>query len=820
LLISQNSVDDLLVSNSIDSMKNTYLLPIYLLALVVAVATSDVDAQGRRSERIGEVLAVQPIAHGVELRLQNAHARILRYGEETVRVTVQREPVPETFSYAVVTRPQGEFASVHDTPDQLVLTTAKLKVVVHKRPFRMEYFTRDGALLQADDPGFAISWIGNEVTNYKQLQDGERFIGLGEKTGPLDRRGNAYVNWNTDDYGYEPGADPLYASTPFYMGLHRQRMYGVFLDNTHKTVFNFGASNNRFSFFSADDGPLDYYFFGAQTIPGILDAYTQLTGRPYMPPLWSLGFQQCRWSYYPDTEVLHLARTFREKQIPADVIYLDIHYMDAYKIFTWHPQFFPNPKKLLDELNAMGFKVVVIVDPGIKIEKGYTSYESGLTGDHFVKYPDGSLHAGEVWPGWCHFPDFTQPQTRAWWGDSFKDYVSVGLEGFWNDMNEPASWGNRFPDLVEFSMEGRMGSHKEVHNIYGLQMARATYEGARKWMGNKRPFNLTRAAYSGIQRYSAVWTGDNVASDEHMLTGVRMVSSMGLAGMPFAGPDVGGFSGTPTPELFTRWLTIGAFTPFFRNHTEQNSPDQEPWAFGEWHEEISKKYISLRYRLLPYIYSAFYETHRSGMPIARSMAIYHPFDPLIYTWDFHNQYYFGGSLLVAPVESTQKFAKVYLPEGKWYRMDSDEVLEGGREHLVEAPLDRLPVFVKGGSFLPMQSVVQHTSQKPEEVLELHVYYGSASGEFHYYEDDGSTFAFEEGAYFSRKMEFLPQSRTLRLAKPEGTYPTYFKKLRLVLHGFDEVKTLTSGKSRMPIQWNGKLGVLEIEMPLNETVFKW
>ena len=282
---------------------------------------------------------------------------------------------------------------------------------------------------------------------------------------------------------------------------------------------------------------------------------------------------------------------------------------------------FPNPKALIEGLRAKGFHVVIIVDPGVKVEEGYEPYEDGLAQDVFVKYPDGENFTGEVWPGWCHFPDFTNPRVREWWGDKFKELVDVGIDGFWNDMNEFATWGNRLPDLMEFDHDGERSTVKRARNIYGLQMSRSTYEGTSKLLNGERPFILTRASFAGAQRYSAVWTGDNEASEDHMLLGTRIVNSLGLSGVAFCGPDVGGFAGATYGDLFARWISIGAFTPFFRAHTFVNTNYSEPWAFGEEVEEISRNYINIRYRLMPYIYSSMYEASQTGIPLNRSLAM-------------------------------------------------------------------------------------------------------------------------------------------------------------------------------------------------------
>jgi alpha-glucosidase len=524
----------------------------------------------------------------------------------------------------------------------------------------------------------------------------------------------------------------------------------------------------------------------APSVAGILEQYTHLTGRMTMPPLWALGYQQCRWSYFPDTEVMNIAQNFRDRRIPLDVIYLDIHHMDAYKIFTWHPDRFSNPAKLLSDLKAMGIHTTLIVDPGIKVEKGYEAYEDGLQKDMFAKYPDGAVYTAQVWPGWCHFPDFTKPAARAWWGEKFRGLVNDGVTGFWNDMNEIASWGNGYtPHLVEFDWEGRKASYREAKNVYGLLMSKSTYEGTRKLMNDHRPLILTRAGYSGLQRYTALWTGDNQATDEHMMLGCRLVNSIGLSGVAFTGVDVGGFSKDASPALFARWIGIGAFSPFFRSHTHYDTRQAEPWAYGEVVENISRNYISLRYKLLPYIYSCFRESSLTGMPVVRSLAIDYTFDDKIYQYAYQNQYLFGPSFLVAPVESTRDLVKIYLPAGEWYDLHSGVKHEGNIEVIAESPMHMLPLYVKAGSLIPMQKPVQSTAENPGETLFLHIFKGNSNSSFTYYEDDGTSYNYEQGNFYSRQMSFDPDRREIVLKKATGSKTSQFRDVEMVFHGFPD-----------------------------------
>jgi len=732
------------------------------------------------SQSLGDLKEWKKETHGITGSTSSGQFRVLFYNEGIARITSTQYDTFEDFSYAVVAQP-GFSPAINDLGDALELRSADFTLRITKTPVRFAFYTPDGKPINEDDTAFGTSWNGEQVTTYKKMQDGERFIGLGEKTGPLDRRGNGYQNWNTDTFGYSTGADPLYCTTPFYIGIHHGLSYGIFFDNSNKSFFNFGASNNRFSSFSADAGEMDYYFIHGPKVRGILEHYTHLTGRMEMPPLWSIGYQQCRYSYYPDKEVLNLARTFRDKEIPADTIVFDIHYMDQYKIFTWSKDSFSDPRSLLRNLGAMGFHVVVMCDPGIKVEEGYKTYDNGIKSDVFLKYPDGTPYTGQVWPGWCHFPDFTKPETREWWKEQFHDYVDLGIEGFWNDMNEIATWGQMIPENIELDFDGNRASMRRGRNLYGFQMARSTYEGTKALLNGRRPFNLTRSAYSGIQRYAAVWTGDNVAYDEHMILGVRLVSSMGLAGIAFAGYDVGGFVGDANNKLFARWVSIGAFSPFFRGHSMINSRDSEPWAYGEEVEQISRNYIKFRYRLLPYIYSLFHEAVETGMPVQRSLAIDYTHDNRVYDGQFHNQYLFGPSILVAPAESNKEFIKVYLPDGEWYSLYDGKKFPGNTEIIVECPVQRLPVFVKAGALIPMQPAKASTKEFTDTLI-LHVYVSANDSSFEYYEDDGSSFRYQQGDFSKRLLSYRAEDRRIIIGQASGNYHSPLKRIKVVIHG--------------------------------------
>ncbi|WP_428329936.1 glycoside hydrolase family 31 protein [Mucilaginibacter sp.] len=731
-----------------------------------------------QTEILGNTESTAKQGNVLIIKTKEAEARIWVYSPSVIRISISKQHSADT-SFAVIQKP-GEKLNYTESADEIVLTTASLKLRIGKSPLRFNFYTADGKVLSEDDPRFGTNWQGSRVVNYRKLYPDEKFIGLGEKTGDLNRRGSSYVNWNTDAPDHGPKSDPLYETFPFFIGLHSGLTYGLFFDNTHKSYFDFGATTDeQMSWFGADGGDMNYYFFGAQSVSKIIEDYTWLTGRMEMPPLWTLGYQQCRWSYMSAAEILDIAETFRKQNIPADVMYCDIDYMDHYKIFTWNKETFPDPKSFIDKLKAMNFKLVNIVDPGIKVEPGYKQYDEGVAKNYFATYPTGEKFVGSVWPGRCHFPDFFREDVRKWWGTSFSALTEPGVAGFWNDMNEPAAWGQNIPWMVKF------GDYymPEIRNVYGMEMARATYEGTKKLLGNTRPFVLTRAAYSGTQRYSAVWTGDNSAYDAHMLLGQRLVNSLGLTGMSMVGVDIGGFSGDPTPELMVRWNSLGVYTPMFRNHAMKGTKYREPWRWGKENEAIIKKDIEQRYRILPYLYSSYYQSHKTGIPVSRTLAINYTQDTSIYNEKYQNQFLFGDALLIAPVESTRLTEDVYLPKGDWYRLSSGEKYEGGKSVNVPSPLTDLPVFVKAGGIIPMQNVIQSTAEKGDGILEVNVWYGNEANSFVYYEDDGSSYDYQKGSYYKREISFDADKSSISLSAAEGSFTSKYSKIKLVMHGF-------------------------------------
>ena len=467
--------------------------------------------------------------------------------------------------------------------------------------------------------------------------------------------------WNTDAFGFQESTDPIYKTIPFFLAIDQGVSYGIFLDNTWRSSFDFGRGERLAYSFGSEGGPLDYYFIYGPEPKQVVEDYAWLTGTPPLPPLWSLGYQQSRYTYTPESRLREIADRLRKDNIPADALWLDIDFQDRNRPFTVDPKTFPDMPKLLADLKAQHFHTIAITDLHVAKapDQGYAPYDTGLAGNHFVHNPDGSVFTGVVWPGPSVFPDFTQQQSRAWWGTNYKQFVADGFAGFWNDMNEPSVFdgpGKTMPLTTVHRIEEpgfvtRTATHAEIHNVYGMQNSRGTYEGVLKLDPNERPFVMTRASYAGGQRYAVTWTGDNSATWNHLRMSTTMLGNLGLSGFAFAGADVGGFANSPQPALLTKWLELAAFQPIDRDHSAKGTADHEPWVNGPHDEAVARKFIETRYRLLPYLYTVAEETSRTGVPMIRPLFLEFPHattDGHPVDLDAGGEFMFGPSLLIAP----------------------------------------------------------------------------------------------------------------------------------------------------------------------------
>jgi alpha-glucosidase len=718
-------------------------------------------------------------------------------------------------SYAVINRDFGQVqAKAKIGSDATVLQTATLTVLIRQNPLQISFANAAGESLDADDPLRGTVFTGDAFRVAKRLRDDEHVYGFGEKAGRLDKRGwklGGYnlVMWNTDAFAHDAGTDPMYVSVPFCLVLRHGQAHGIFLDNTWRSFFDVGHEEEGRLTFGAAGGDLDYYFINGPDPKKVIERYTALTGRMPLPPLWSLGYNQCRYSYYPESRVRWVADTFREEKIPADVIWLDIHYLDNYKPFTWNHERFPNPKKMISDLRAQHFRVVSIVDPHPKVEKGYAPYDEGIAGNYFVKNPDGSVYEAPVWPslakenpGPSVFPDFSNPAARRWWGSLYKGMLDDGIAGIWNDMDEPAVFDTptgTMPLDVVFDNDGRPTTHREIHNVYGQLMSRATFAGLARLRPNERPFVLTRASFAGGQRYAAVWNGDSTSDWSSLRQSLSTLLGLGLSGFPFVGSDIGGFSGAPSGELYTRWLQFGVFSPFMRSHSDVNSPSKEPWAFGYRDEAINRRAIELRYELLPYIYNVMEQASETGLPALRPLFLEFPDDGQVAGMD--DEFLFGADLLVAPVLQEGAVERdVYLPAGDWFDYWTGRRFTGGRTLHVPVTLNSIPMFVRGGGFIFRQPVVQSTDEMPGNALEVLVAPAEQS-ESTLYEDDGETLAYRNGGFMKRQFRQARGDRqtTIEISAPEGSYRPAARGLILELWSSHEPKNVSLETGDHPSQ---------------------
>ncbi|MEO0899447.1 MAG: glycoside hydrolase family 31 protein [Bacteroidota bacterium] len=700
----------------------------------------------------------------------------------------------DDFSYAIahkgpIAAPEIYYAA-REVSDEIEIVTPELRLSISKT-LHIRIFDQEGNLINEDERGFywepSQQFGGNSVFCNKRIQKEECFFGLGDKPNNLNIRGMRFETWGSDAYGFERTSDPLYKNIPFFLGLHAEKAYGIFFDNTFRTVFDFGYSRGDVCSFSAPGGEMNYYFIFGPSLTRVTEGYSFLTGTPDMPPRWALGYHQSKWSYAPEENVRDLARQLRDHEIPCDAIHLDIEYMEGFRCFTWDKTKFPDPKQLTSDLEEDGFKTVLILDPGIKIDPGYKLYESGLEKDVFCRRGDGPLMKGEVWPGDCHFPDFTRADVRDWWIEQFDPYIEEsGVRGIWNDMNEPAVLEvGTFPMDTRHDYDGHPCSHRKAHNVYGMQMSRASYHGLKKALDPLRIFMLTRSGYSGFHRYAATWTGDNLSTWEHLWMANIQVQRLSVSGVSFAGSDVGGFIGKGSGELLVRWMQLGAFHPFFRNHSSGDHGNQEPWVFGEPYTSAIRSAIQLRYKLLPYLYTQFWKNHTFGTPIVQPLSFLAQDDQE--THYRMEEFGLGRDLLVCPINSEgAKGRRIYLPEGYWYNFWTDEVVEGKQEVWVESALDTFPLFVKAGAIIPLQEVMNYVDERPLTHIELHIYIGPGSYTSQLYEDAGEYGDYKDGATRIRSFSINHSQEGIRIRQFEkGEFESQYSQFQIHMHGLSQ-----------------------------------
>jgi alpha-glucosidase len=801
----------------------TYRKIAFTFAAAVALSASVPGHHGFAAEpvRVADGHATTFVARsdGAEIQSGSLRLRVTAIADDILRVRIAPSGVfDEDSSWAVpgdVRARSVRVSAMRATaaPSAAEFRTAALAVRIEGDPVRLIISDLAGHVISADAPG-AIDIADGGFTLRKALPASEHYFGLGDKTGPLDHRGQAFTNWNTDAYHFQESTDPLYKSIPFFVAAGGAAgSYGIFLDNTWRSWFDFGKRNPQVLAFGSSGGPIDYYVIYGPSTPRVIARYADLTGKPPLPPIWALGFQQSRYSYMSAAEVRGVAGRFRRERIPADVLWLDIDYQHDNRPFTTNPRTFADLPALATDLRQRGLRLVAITDLHIAQapDQGYVPYDSGVAGDHFVKRPDGSLYVGEVWPGHSVFPEFTQSGTRAWWGSLYGDLVAAGIAGFWNDMNEPAVFHTPTKTMpletqhriAEPGFAPRTATHEEIHNIYGMQNSRATFDGLRTLEPDERPFVMTRASYAGGQRYAATWTGDNSATWNQLNLAITSLLNLGLSGFAYSGADVGGFIGTPSPALLTKWIEIAAFTPIFRVHSAKDAPPREPWLDGPRHSDIRRRFIEERYRLMPYLYALADENARTGAPLMRPLFYEFP-DALDAPCEQPTAFLLGDRLLIAPPpegESPSAYS-VCLPAGGWYdywtgakvratpdtsvtSATSAASIPAAQKVNVTPALDRLPVYVRAGAILPRQPLVQSTADTPQGPLTLDIYPGAGCRGV-IYADDGHSMAYEQQDYLRQivRCEQTDDGIVVDFEARDGGFRPWWRQLDVRVHDWD------------------------------------
>jgi alpha-glucosidase len=785
-----------------------FVLFVILFSAATSQAKSAAEAPQKQGfVRLDRVTASRATANGIEIHSGLAVLQITALRDDVLRVRVGADgQLPEDASWAVLAA--ARTATVAVTPETSATAvgfkTAKLHVSVSRDPLQMTVTDMAGNVISEDLPGRPVEFHGGAFRVYHKSPADEHYFGLGDKPGPLDRRNEAFVDWNTDAAGWQESTDLLYKSIPYFMTFRKGVAAGIFLDNTWRASFDFNKEYRDGYSFGSVAGPLDYYILYGPDPKAVVGAWAWLVGTTPLPPKWSLGYQQSRYSYYPEAEVRRIANRLRSERIPADVIWLDIDYQLKNRPFTVDPERFPHFDQLIKDLKDQHLHTITITDLHIADlpNAGYKPYDEGKAGDHFVKNPDGSAFVGVVWPGKAVFPDFTQKASREWWGTLYADFVKKGVAGFWNDMNEPAVFevpSKTMPDdtqhrIDEPGFKTRVASHLEIHNVFGMENSRGTFEGLLKLAPDTRPFVMTRASYAGGHRYSATWTGDNQSTWNHLRQTTPQLVNLGLSGFSMSGADVGGFSGSPKAELLTRWMEVAAFHPIDRDHTSAGTNPQEPWENGTAEDlNLRRRYIEERYRLMPYLYTTAEEMSRTGLPIMRPMFLEFPQgtgDGQPIDLANSNSFLLGPDLLIAQSTNPDEVDdySVALPAGGWYDYWTGarvETTEGGVQ--LHQTLATLPVFVRGGAIVPEQPLVQSTEETPQGPLTLRVYPPAAGGKDctgSVYLDDGVSYAFKKGAFLREGFTChqVAEGITLTVAAREGSFGAWWKQLSVEVYG--------------------------------------
>ena len=719
---------------------------------------------------IGNVTSTQVSADQVDFslddgsvaRLQMLHGDLLR-----VRINPTGSFNNQASGAIAASGLSAPGAQIIDLPDAVYLISQDMIVLVFKAPFRVVVLRPDFSPLLVDDE-LAVGWDSDTgfIFMRKQAPPQEHYFGLGLRGGPIDRRGRIFTLVNNDIPAYGEFTDRLYNSIPFYIGMQQGTAYGLLLDNPAIPLFDFDSTGDGLLVIGALEGELDYYLFAGPQVSSVMQRYANLTGFMPLPPEWVLGYHQSRFGYQSQQEFLDLAQGFRSRAFPCDALWFDLHYEDQLQLFSWDPIRFPDPIGMNASLEADGFKRITIIDPAVHIFDRLWSFLDAI-GFFLTDSSTGGSFMDEIFLGEVSWLDFSKTAMRNWYSESLQVFLSTGVSAVWNDLNEPAQ---DFMPTAVHDYDGQPRTDQQARNLYALRETSLSFEAQQSLRPDGRPWVLSRAGYAGIQRYAANWSGDTDSTFEDLRVAIQTSLSMAISGQPMFGHDVGGFLGTPTPELFVRWLQFGSYTPFFRNHSIYTAAPREPWQFAEPYASIAKAVIEQRYRMLPYLYSLTAAAAREASPILAPTFYYFPDDPVTYAQD--TDFMLGPELLVAPVFTAGALSRsVYLPVGSdWVDTATGTTYNGGQSVTVAAPLDRIPVFARAGAVLPAGPLRQYVNDATPALLAIDVFPGGAQG-FTLYEDDGETQAHTGGDYLQTRLEQLQEvdGPRLNIVRIDGSW---------------------------------------------------
>lgn len=632
-----------------------------------------------------------------------------------------------------------------------------------------------------------------------EFQEADMVVGFGETVKGLNKRGSELVAFCADEPEHLPNKKSLYGAHNFFVILG-ERVTGFFIDFPGSIHYDIGFENKDIFNIKIEGVDIDIYQFNGESLKEVTHQFLQIIGESYVPPKWGFGYQQCRWSYETADAIRRIAREMRAAEIPCDTIYLDIDYMERFKDFTTCDDKFPNFESFVKEMREEDFRLIPIIDAGVKIEDGYDVYEEGIKEGHFCLDESGKPFVAAVWPGLVHFPDFFRPETRAWFGHKYKMLTDCGIEGFWNDMNEPAIFYtpkrlNAFYDHVEKSkekpldiysffdlmengrglsnspedyqsfyhrVEDQLVRHDCVHNLYGYYMTQSAAEGLERIDANKRFLLFSRASYVGMHRYGGIWMGDNQSWWEHIELSMKLLPAINMCGFMYTGPDTGGFQSDASSELMTRWMQFSIFTPLLRNHAALGSRDQEPFAFEASTRQTLKKMIELRYALIPYLYSAYMKAVRERLPYAENLLMDYEGARVK---EIEDQLLIGEALMIAPIyKQNRRGRMVHLPEAMLLWTSKGPLVEtleviGAGDYYAPISLEEVPLFIRPDKGILLGDVAQTVNQiNKTELTYLGFLVDKIKDEF--YDDDGCSKAYQENQFYKTTISIERESEDL------------------------------------------------------------